>query len=520
MKRSLFCASRQRRWRADGMPPLPVGSACRPGRGARGSEPKCPAALGWLRVLALVWAALVGVSCQTVDELKIRAGERDPAAVEVSERYARQAGIAESANRWWEGFESDELNGVVSTALDENLDVSQAVSRLRQAALLALQSGALMAPTLGYDASGAWARRRSQQQPFGSAQGTDNTESYQAGFTAGYEIDLWGRLAAQEQSALAQYEAGAEDLASLHLTVAAEVVSRWLGVAVHRRSIALVEEQLETDRRILELIRLRFRNSQATALDVLQQEQAVARTEALIPPLQAQEELERNELAILIGADLTSVPDLAVADLPGLPSPPAIGIPVDLVRRRPDVRATYQRLRSGDWDVAGAQADRLPTLRLTGAANFNSAALVNFFETWLVSLGAGLAGPILDGERRELEEERTREVVRERVEAYRASVLGAVKEVNEALAREHHQRAYLVRLEKQLSAARATMREAMQRYSNGLETYLPVLNARNAVHQLERSVLTARYNHLRYRVQLHRALGGDWETAAPAGDEP
>jgi outer membrane protein TolC len=189
---------------------------------------------------------------------------------------------------------------------------------------------------------------------------------------------------------------------------------------------------------------------------------------------------------------------------------PALGLPVDLLANRPDVRAAGRRLKAAQYQVAAARANRLPTLRFSAGARYGTSELDLLFDTWLINLAADLTAPILDGGRRAAEVDRTRAQEDERLWGYRQSVITAVKEVEDALARESRQREHIDGLESVMAAARQGLEEAIQRYRRGLSDYLPVLTQLIAVQDLERNLIQQREALVRYRIALHRALGGGW----------
>ena len=183
-----------------------------------------------------------------------------------------------------------------------------------------------------------------------------------------------------------------------------------------------------------------------------------------------------------------------------------------MLANRPDVRKAGLQLRSADWRVSAARADRLPALRLTAGASYgnNDIDIADVFDSWAANLAASVTGPIFDGGRRKAEVERTRAVVDERLASYEQTVLNAIKEVEDALVSEEKQRAFIIALDQRLAAARRSHEESVNRYRNGLIEYTTVLIQLNTLQNLERDRVEAQYDLLRYRINLYRALGGTW----------
>ena len=343
-----------------------------------------------------------------------------------------------------------------------------------------------------------------------SSEMTFTTESYLVGLTTNYELDLWGRLRASQQSALLNLEASREDVYSAMHTVAGQVVLTWLDILLDKNVLEVVREQIKKNETNLELIELRWRNGLATALDVFQQRQAVAQAGAAIPPLEAQLATLEHQLAVLLGKAPRADLGLAADAFPEPGALPDQGIPADLLAQRPDVRAAGLWLRSADWQVSAARADRLPAIRLSASASYGADEFDLLFDNWMARLAGSVTGPIFDAGSRKAEVARTRAVVDERLAAYQQTVAIAVQEVEDALVLEAKQGEYIDALKRQLDAAESAYGESLARYRKGLNDYLPVLSALTAVQTLERTLVQAEHDLLVYRVQLHLALGGAW----------
>lgn len=415
----------------------------------------------------------------------------------------------DSTTRWWESFQSSELNGLIEEALTNSPTIQQSWARLAQAEALAIQAGAARYPTLDYSASAA---ANSREVTTGTNPGRDSYNSYNLGISAGYEVDLWGRVKSQTQAAALDREASREDLNTAAITLTSQVASRWIGIVAQQLQTEVIHRQLKANQTTAELIELRFKKSLSSALDVYQQRQTVASTESQIPKAELREELLRNELAVLVGrSDFQSVIILN-EKLPRIGKLPSLGMPADVLANRPDVRKAGLQLQSADWQVSAARADRLPAIRLTAGASYGNSDIdvADVFDNWAANLAASVTGPIFDGGRRKAEVERTRAVVDERLAGYRQTVLNAIKEVEDALVSEAKQHSFITSLDKRLEAARRSHEESVNRYRNGLVEYTTVLIQLNTLQNLERDRVVAQYDLLQYRINLYRALGGSW----------
>ncbi|WP_319407979.1 efflux transporter outer membrane subunit [uncultured Desulfosarcina sp.] len=432
------------------------------------------------------------------------------AAGELPGTYALYGVEIDLTSPWWESVGSPELSRLINTALSGSFTLKEAWARLQQARSLAVQAGAARYPDLVATGSADYTRRRSESLSGGS----EGDGNYALGLASNYELDLWGRIRSQQEAALLTVNATQADLQTASITVAAEVADRWVRIVSQRLQKQLLEKQLENNLTFLDLIELRFRKAMVSALDVYQQKQVVEGVRARIPLVEAETQLLMHELSVLLGRPPRTDLDLTQTDMPVIGSFPAVGLPADLLANRPDVRAAGLRLRAAEWQVAAARANRLPALRLTAGAQYGPSDLDLLFDTWLLSLAANLTAPIFDGGRRAAEVDRTLAQADEGLWGYRQAVLTAIKEVEDALESETRQREHIRGLESVMAAARKGLEEAIQRYRRGLSDYLPVLTQLIAVQDLERDLIRQQETLIRYRIGLHRALGGGWVGSA------
>lgn len=410
--------------------------------------------------------------------------------------------------RWWELIGSPELNRLVERALADNLDLAQAYARLRQARAAAVVAGAARWPDL--NAAGGASRSEQRRQTDQGAFMDTEVENYFGSLASSFEVDFWGRTRSLHEAGRLDRDAAAGDLQTAAVTLSAEVALRWLDLVYERQTLDLLQDQLDANSRMLELMELRFRNAQANALDVLQQRDVLARTRALIPPEQLREQTLQHELALLLGRPPRA--ELAV-NARSLPEPqplPEVGIPVDMLSRRPDLQAARLRLMAADRRVNVARATRLPALRLSGSAGYSSEDWSTMLDFSVSRIAAELTAPLFEGGALQAEVDRTRAVVEERLAAYHEAVLSAVKEVEDALVAEARQADLVQALLERLDASRQTYEESLARYRKGVSDFLPVLTALLDRQATERSLVQARRDQWAFRIQLHRALGGDW----------
>jgi len=416
------------------------------------------------------------------------------------------------ASLWWRNFQDPELTLLVEGGLKNNLDVQLAEARLRQArAARGVISGGFW-PTL--TASGSAQRGANagstSNNPFGAA----TTHSFQAGLDAVWELDIFGGVRRNVESADAAVEAAQAGMGDVQVTLAAEVALDYLQVRSSQEQIAIAHESLSAERHIAGLIHQRLKVGFASALDAANADAQVATTASAIPPLETSLQQAIHALGVLMGrppddlAGELSQPGSVPSVLPEVP----IGLPSDLIRRRPDVRAAEAQLHAATAQIGAAVADFFPRFPLTASAGYQSSRLRTLFATasrsW--SIGPTVTWPILQGGSIAANV-RVQEALRDQAYlTYRKTVLTALQEVEDALvalANEEDNR-------KALTEAAVQNRRALdlsgRLYAQGEADFLAVLDAERSLYSSQTALAQSRLAASAEIVALYKALGGGW----------
>ena len=467
-----------------------------------------------LRPAVLVLALLVWVpACGLIPRPAAH-----PVPVEFPESFSNP-GEAEVPDRWWETFRDADLDRLVTEALGRNLDLKVAWSSLDQAAALARQAGAAEWPAMDVVAGYGITRARSRS-PITSDPSTNTVKDYLLGLQVAYEVDLWGRIRSNRKAARLDVRASEADVMATAMMLASRVAVSWYQLIQQKASHELLLEQRKISRTLLDLVEMRFKQGSVSAVDVLQQRRQLQAVEAEIPLVRMRESLLEHQLAVLLGRPPVDPGIEAPRTLPVLPPRPATGLPANLVRRRPDIRAAQVRLAAADQRVAMSIADRFPALRLTGRLETGGANTRDLFDLWLAGLAANLTAPLLDGGRRAAEVDRARAVAAQRLHQFGQTVLVALQEVEDALVQESSQGQYAENITRRMGLAREELHRSRERYVNGATDYLPVLAAIQALQLLERQELEEKRKLIEYRIDLYRALGGGWKLERPSPTGP
>jgi multidrug efflux system outer membrane protein len=420
---------------------------------------------------------------------------------------------------WWEVFGDNELNRLETMAADGNQNLVAAAARLEQSRADLGIARSDYYPHFSADPE-VTRNRTSLHAPLvkqEKAGGTAHTyNNFVAPLNMNWELDLWGRVRRQVESARANFVASADDLESARLAIQAEVAIDYFTLRELDQERRVVADSVETFRRSLELTQNRRKGGIVSDLDVSQAETQLRSTEAELPSLELQRARTLHALATLCGKSAINF-QLTTATLtnaiPGVPA----RVPSELLERRPDIAAAERRMASANGQVGVAKSAFYPRVFLTGAAGFQSISANDLFDwpsrVW--SLGPSVSLPLFTGGRNRSQLEGARASYDESVANYRQTVLSAFQEVEDQLAAQKLLTTQLDAQSAALIAARHTLDIANNRYKAGVVTYLEVATAQNVELTNERTVIQLEGQRLNAEVSLIKALGGDWQGNPP-----
>lgn len=416
---------------------------------------------------------------------------------------------------WWRTFGDEGLNRVVAEALETNYDLAVAAARLEQASADAKVAAADLYPRVGVNLSGARRKQNFIGFPIpGSESRVLSSTSTNIGLSleASWEIDLWGRLAAQARASLASYQASAADLDGARLSIAGRTVKAWFGAAEAVEQLRLAEATLSSFQGSTDQVRARYEAGIRPSLDYRLSLANLAAAEANLFNRRQQLDLAKRQLEVLLGrypgADIQT-PRALGATPPEIPP----GLPAELVARRPDLAAAERRLVASGELVSVARAARYPRISLTAAGGTVTSALRSLldgsFGVW--SLVGNLTQPIFEGGRIRANIERAEAGEDEGLAAYINAVLTAYLEVERSLAAEVFLAARETALAEASGQSAAAERLADDRYRSGLEGYVTVLESQRRSFDAESALISVRRVRLDNRVDLYLSLGGGFD---------
>jgi NodT family efflux transporter outer membrane factor (OMF) lipoprotein len=428
----------------------------------------------------------------------------------------RQAAPSDSLARgaWWELYGDAQLNGLVEKLNSSNQTVAQYEAQYRQARALVRSSRGAFFPTLDLTTS----KNRSSQGTGSSSSSLSSSSSgirdtYNAQLGVSWEADIWGKLRRGLEADTASAQASLGDLAAMQLSLQSELVQNYLQLRVIDEQKRLLEATVDAYQRSLTLTQNQYRAGISGRDAVAQAQTQLKSTQADLIDLMWQRAQFENAIAVLMGqapADFNLAASTSIPTLPAIP----VGLPSQLLERRPDIAAAERSVMAANANIGIAKAAYYPDLTLSLSGGYSSSTFANWISLpnrfW--SVGPQLAMTLFDGGQRSAEVDRTEAVYDQTVAQYRQTVLNGFQEVENYLVQlKVYEEEAGVRAEA-LAAARDSLRLTSNQYKAGLIGYLDVVNVQTTALSNERSVLTLLQSRLIASVQLIAALGGGWES--------
>jgi NodT family efflux transporter outer membrane factor (OMF) lipoprotein len=481
------------------------------------------------------WAAVAALSGCAVGPDYFKPAISTPAAfvaeaTAVSSRASRRTEV--DLREWWRSLRDRELDSLVDRALSSNFDLAIALTRIQAAReqIVVVAGAALPEVTVTGGGGAGTGSDESKGRATPEFRAADNSKNLQSigevgGFDAGWDLDLFGKVKREVEAATDEVEALKDARDWIYVTVAADVARAYLDMRAQEAELAVLGRNIEAARTSLNLAQSRLDRGLTNELDVSLAQRQLGTLQAEQAPIRAQIEASRHAIAVLLGEyPETMAKELARGGpIPVLPQRIPVGVPADLLRRRPDIQAAERQLAAANAGVGAAIADLFPDVVLTGALGAqggprSSATLLPYTAIW--SIGPAVNTPFLDFGALDAQINVADFRTQGFLVGYRQAIVRAVQQVDDAGAAFHAQQERLADLDRALTAAREATRIATERYDRGLTDFLNVLDAERQQFDLEENQVAARQVEAEALVGLFRALGGGWPLKQTLPDIP
>ena len=431
-----------------------------------------------------------------------------------------ETNLAPSIAEWWKSFNDPQLNSLIERTVNANHDLRIAEARVREARAFYRIASSQLWPTV--DAGGSYARQnQSENQPVidsislpKGARYENNV--YQAGFDASWEINVFGGTRRGVEAGKAEVAAAEYGRRNVLVTLLGEVARNYVELRGCQRRLEIANENLTTQAEALGLAESRFNNGLTSDLDVQQAATLLANTRAVIPMLESGIQSYMHRLGVLLGqppeallAELS-----ATAPIPSAPPKVPAGLPSDLLRRRPDVQQAERQLAASTARIGVATADLFPKFSLTGVAGFEGTSASDWFtgnsKFW--SVGPTVQWRIFDAGRIRANIRVQNARQEQTLAAYERTVLMSFEEVENSLVAYAKEQIRRRSLEDAVKSSQDSLHLASQLYSNGLASFINVLDAERSLYQAEDALVQSDKAVTQNLISLYKALGGGWET--------
>ena len=428
------------------------------------------------------------------------------------------SGQSITLNPWWESFRDRRLNDLVHRGMAENLSVQQALERITAAEANVVIAGAGALPSLGASADASAGGQDGDYLRRTSGRDSTSSKSMSAGMSASWLLDFFGQYRRSKEAANASLDAAYDDVNVARLAYLSDLVSSYVNARYYQEALALNRKNLESRRETLKLTNEIKEAGAASSLDVLQAEGLVNQTLAELPGLETGFHQSANHIATLLGVPAATITS-SLTKGSAQPMPryaTRTGVPADLIRNRPDIRAAERRLHAATAQIGVAEADLYPSIELGGSIgatrNFTSAATGNV-TSW--SFGPSLTLPIFNGGALKAQVKIARSQAEQQYLTWKSTVLNAVEEVENAQTALIRDAQTVAAQRKVVDSYEQTLNLARESYRGGASTILDVLDAERNVASARLQLASAIRQLARDFVSLNVAIGGGAEIGAP-----
>jgi multidrug efflux system outer membrane protein len=426
---------------------------------------------------------------------------------------------------WWNKFNDTELDSLIDRAVHSNLDLRVAEARVREARA---QGGIVDAdfwPSVDTSASYANARESANQPLLGQLQLPPSVSLennvYQAGFDASWEIDVFGGTRRANEAAGANIEAAVYSRQDVQVTLVSEVARNYVAARSFQRRLAIARRNIKAQQDTVALARDRYKNGLTNELDTEQAGTVLAQTEAQVPSLEQGLQASIHRLGVLLGqrpgALLTEM--ATEAPIPMTRPKVPVGLPCDLLRRRPDIRNAERQLAAATAQVGVATADLFPKFSLTGDVGLQSVSTGDLFTAgsrfW--SVGPTVQWRIFDAGRirSNIRVQNARQ--EQALATYEKTVLTSFEDVENALVAYAKEQTRNPSLEEAVKASQSSLEISRRLYANGLTNFINVLDAERSLYQAQDDLVQSDQAVTQNLIALYKALGGGWDESMPSG---
>ncbi len=460
----------------------------------------------------IVPAAIAAISCANLDTYAKNPIKADdmPAQWQYTEMYDQ---TLPTSDTWWKEFGDPMLDSLISIGVSNNYDVLTAKRRIEMARQALRQTKSAYYPT--FTASGGWTGSQASGVTTKHHADASTMSYFDLGVDMNWQLDVFGKITERAKQSKAQFRATSAEYSAMMVTVSAKIATAYLQLRTLQTEVDVLNKHIAQQKRVADITNARHEAGLASMLDVSQSLTTFYSTEAAMLSLNTSITTTINTIAVLTGTFPDNIQEMLSKSMP-MPAYQkivAVGMPMDLLRRRPDVAEAEFTLAGYAAALGVAKKDFLPTLSLSGSIGTAARDISDMFgkQSYTYSIAPTLSWTIFDGMSRNAAAASARQQMEAGIDNYNNTVLTAVQEVDNAMATYSNQVKYIDMMEQLVAQAEKAFELSIDLYKQGLTDFINVTNSQISYLTYSNELVEAKGQALASLVNLYQALGGGWE---------
>lgn len=414
-------------------------------------------------------------------------------------------------DHWWKSFQDTKLDSLIAVAVNRNYSVAMAINRISAARANLWIERANLFPSIGLNAG--WTRQESSGNTSALPQSTE--QYYDAALSMSWEVDIFGSIRKRVKAQKENFAASKEEYTGVMISLAAEVASAYINLRELQQELGVVQKNVTSQESVLKITEVRYNTGLVSKLDVAQAKSVFYSTKASIPQLEAGINQYISTLAVLLGMYPQDIrPTLESAGtLPDYMEPIGVGMPVDLLLRRPDVKSAERSVNAQAALLGASKADWLPKVFLKGSFGYAARDLKDLVKSKSITyeIAPSLSWTVFNGGQLVNAARLAKAQLDESINQFNQTVLTAVQETDNAMNAYRNSIKQIVALREVCNQGAETLKLSLELYKQGLSPFQNVLDAQRSLLSYENQLVQAQGSSLLQLITLYKALGGGWQ---------
>ena len=413
-------------------------------------------------------------------------------------------------DQWWKSFGDTTLDSLISIAVDRNYSVLTAIDRMNMAKAGLRMERSGFFPTVGINAG--WTRQQTSGNTSELPQSTQHY--YDVSANMSWELDIFGSIRQRVKAQKETFAASKEEYTAVMVSLSAQVASSYIQLRELQQELKVVERNCASQAAVLKITEVRYNTGLVSKLDVAQAKSVYFSTKASIPQLESGINQYITSLAVLLGTYPQEIRPVLerVGELPDYMEPISIGIPADLLMRRPDIRSAEHQINAQAASLGASKSDWLPQVFIKGSVGYASKDFKDLtkHKSFTYEIAPALSWTIISGGKLVNATKSARAQLDEAIDQFNQTVLTAVQETDNAMTAYRSSIKQIVALREVRNQGQETLTLSLDLYKQGLTPFQNVLDAQRSLLSYENQLVQARGNSLLQLIALYQALGGGW----------